>query len=122
MSASGLESTIAVAIDQILRLAPSSRPPIDPVVSSTNATSTAGFATADDSPADSDRAVSARAKADVCDAWHRWISSSVLSLGSQGFPWLHGALRSKKGRVADKFVAGFAPDLASLLGGRREIG
>src|SRR3954452_5834446 len=64
MSASGLESTIAVAIDQILRLAPSSRPPIEPVVSSTNATSTAGFATADDRPAESDRAVRARAKAD----------------------------------------------------------
>ena len=46
MSASGLESTIAVAIDQILRLAPSIRPPIEPVVSSTKATSTAGFATA----------------------------------------------------------------------------
>ena len=53
MSASGLESTIAVAIDQILRLAPSSRPPIEPVVSSTKATSTAGFALACDSPADS---------------------------------------------------------------------
>src|SRR6266536_592974 len=63
MSASGLESTMAVAIDQILRLAPSSRPPIEPVVSSTNATSTAGFAQADDRPAGSDRAVSARAKA-----------------------------------------------------------
>src|SRR4029079_5615189 len=50
ISASGLESTIAVAIDQILRLAPSSRPPIEPVVSSTKATSTAGFATACDRP------------------------------------------------------------------------
>src|SRR6476646_321284 len=65
MSASGLESTIAVAIDQILRLAPSIRPPIEPVVSSTNATSTAGFAMADERPADSDRAVRVRAKADV---------------------------------------------------------
>src|SRR6185369_2948173 len=50
ISASGLESTIAVAIDQILRLAPSSRPPIEPVVSSTKATSTAGFALACDRP------------------------------------------------------------------------
>ena len=46
MSASGLESTIAVAIDQILRLAPSIRPPIEPVVSSTKATSTVGLASA----------------------------------------------------------------------------
>jgi hypothetical protein len=46
-----LESAIAVAIDQILRLAPSIRPPIEPVVSSTNATSTVGFATAVDRPA-----------------------------------------------------------------------
>src|ERR1043166_7613909 len=48
MSASGLVSTMAVAIDQILRLAPSIRPPIEPVVSSTKATSTAGFADAGD--------------------------------------------------------------------------
>src|SRR3954462_69505 len=105
MSASGLESTIAVAIDQILRLAPSSRPPIEPVVSSTKATSTAGFATADDRPADSDRAGRTRAKADVAMRGIVGISSSVLSLKPR-FPWLHGALRSKKERVADKFVAG----------------
>src|SRR3954454_67911 len=61
MSASGLESTIAVAIDQILRLAPSIRPPIEPVVSSTNATSTVGFARACDSPAQSGRAARANA-------------------------------------------------------------
>ena len=35
-----LPATIAVAIDQILRLAPSINPPIEPVVSSTKATST----------------------------------------------------------------------------------
>src|SRR5712691_7316084 len=52
ISASGFESTIAVAIDQILRLAPSIRPPIDPVVSRTKATSTAGLAIACDRPAD----------------------------------------------------------------------
>src|SRR5262245_22637489 len=45
-SACGLASTIAVAIDQILRLAPSISGPIEPVVSSTNATSTIGFAVA----------------------------------------------------------------------------
>ena len=63
MSASGSESTIAVAIDQILRLAPSSRPPIEPVVSSTNATSTVGFATAADRPAESGKVASANASA-----------------------------------------------------------
>jgi hypothetical protein len=65
--------------------------------------------------------VRARAKADVA---MRGIvrSPPVFCPSKPRFPWLHGALRSKKGRVADKFVAGFAPDLASLLGGRREIG
>src|SRR5947209_19747748 len=115
MSASGLESTIAVAIDQILRLAPSSRPPIEPVVSSTKATSTAGFATADDSPADSDRAVRARAKAG--GAMRGIVGSPSVFCPRNQVPPAHGALRSKKGRVADKFVAGFMPDLASLLGG-----
>src|SRR5262245_57129576 len=43
MSACGLASTIAVAIDQILRLAPSISGPIEPVVSSTKATSTTGL-------------------------------------------------------------------------------
>src|SRR2546430_6675621 len=96
MSASGLESTIAVAIDQILRLAPSSRPPIEPVVSSTNATSTAGFARAGDRPTDSDRAVRARAKADV--AMRGIVGSPPVFCPSRPrFPWLHGALRSKKG-------------------------
>src|SRR3954471_8613877 len=91
MSASGLESTIAVAIDQILRLAPSIRAPIEPVVSSTNATSTAGFATADDRLDDSDRAVRAKAKEKEkakADGAMRGIvgsPSSVLSLGSRMF-------------------------------------
>src|SRR5882757_8193678 len=62
ISASGLLSTIAVAIDQILRLVPSIRPPIEPVVSSTNATSTVGFTEACDSPAESGRAASANAR------------------------------------------------------------
>src|SRR5262245_43881021 len=60
MSASGLESTIAVAIDQILRLAPSIRAPIEPVVSRTNATSTVGRAAAEWA-ADSGRMASANA-------------------------------------------------------------
>src|SRR5476651_837051 len=68
MSASGLESTIAVAIDQILRLAPSIRPPIDPVVSSTNATSTVGLATAPENAAVDSNAAVARASTRVAIA------------------------------------------------------
>src|SRR5436305_1213123 len=119
MSALGLESTIAVAIDQILRLAPSSRPPIEPVVSSTNATSTAGFATADDSPADSDRAVRARAKAG--GAMRGIVGSPPVFCPSKpGFPRVHGALRSKRagcGQICGRLYAG----LGIAAGGRREI-
>src|SRR5450631_1974210 len=46
ISASGLASTIEVAIVQILRLAPSISGPIEPVVSSTKPTSTMGLACA----------------------------------------------------------------------------
>src|SRR3954452_2562190 len=63
ISASGLESTIAVAIDQILRLAPSISPPIEPVVSRTNATSTVGLAMARDKADDMGKAASAKARA-----------------------------------------------------------
>src|SRR5690348_12484176 len=108
MSASGLESTIAVAIDQILRLAPSISAPIEPVVSSTNATSTAGFATADDRLDDNDRAVRARAKADGAMRGIVGSPSSVLSLGSRIIPWLRGASRSQKRLATNKFMAGFA--------------
>ena len=60
MSASGLESTIAVAIDQIFRLAPSIRPPIEPVVSSTKATSTVGLASAPENAAVESNAAAAK--------------------------------------------------------------
>src|SRR5882757_8105431 len=63
MSASGLLSTIAVAIDQIFLLAPSIRPPIEPVVSSTNATSTVGFALAAENAAIDSNAAVAKASA-----------------------------------------------------------
>src|SRR4051794_37365585 len=46
ISVSGLASTIARAIDQIFRLAPSISPPIEPVVSTTKATSTSALACA----------------------------------------------------------------------------
>lgn len=52
---------MAVAIDQILRLAPSINWLIEPVVSSTKATSTVGRAMAEDRPAGNGR--TARAKA-----------------------------------------------------------
>src|SRR3954470_24222051 len=80
ISASGLESTIAVAIDQILRLAPSINPPIEPVVSSTKATSTVGLACACDRPVDSGRA--ARAKAS-----ERSVVDDFMVLLQCFFPW-----------------------------------
>jgi hypothetical protein len=61
MSASGLLSTIAVAIDQILRLAPSIKPPTEPVVSSTKATSTVGLASARENAAVDTNATVAKA-------------------------------------------------------------
>src|SRR5712664_1880332 len=63
ISASGLLSTMAVAIDQILRLAPSISPPIEPVVSRTNATSTAGLAGAAEKVAEKGSAASAETSA-----------------------------------------------------------
>src|SRR4029453_3033518 len=96
MSASGLESTIAVAIDQILRLAPSIRAPIEPVVSSTNATSTTGFAKAGDRLDDSDRAARARAKAD--GAMRGIVGSPPASCPSEaGCPGLAVHRGHKKG-------------------------
>src|SRR6202171_4086137 len=97
MSASGLLSTIAVAIDQILRLAPSIRPPIDPVVSRTNATSTDGLALAAENAPDRPMAVNASAKilADVTGFifFSSWFRPSELR-----FPPLHGPARSKTRR------------------------
>src|SRR5882724_11470173 len=64
ISASGLLSTMAVAIDQILRLAPSISPPIEPVVSRTNATSTVvGLARAAEKVAEKGSAASAETSA-----------------------------------------------------------
>src|SRR5262245_37254789 len=62
ISASGLASTIEVAIDQILRLAPSISGPIEPVVSSTKPTSTTGLAAAWPDPTNG-RSKNARANA-----------------------------------------------------------
>src|SRR2546421_11397961 len=113
MSASGLESTMAVAIDQIFRFAPSINPPIEPVVSSTKATSTVGFATAADRPAERGRAVRARTK-----AWVTMrgivISSSVLSLGTK-VPRLRGRLRAKSWRAGYIIAAYLASTLWSMI-------
>src|SRR3978361_100214 len=112
ISASGLESTIAVAIDQILRLAPSIKPPMEPVVSSTNATSTVGLADATDSPAESGRAASANARArSVVDVivllqcfvpWNRSFPGFTVACGpKQGGPgsdlWLARRGSGKRG-------------------------
>src|SRR5258708_12505867 len=94
ISASGLESTIAVAIDQIFRLAPSINPPIDPVVSRTKATSTVGFATAADRPADSGSV--ARANASERSAIPDFmILLRVFRPSEPRFPWLQGGHRPK---------------------------
>jgi hypothetical protein len=90
MSASGLLSTIAVAIDQILRLAPSIRPPIEPVVSRTNATSTAGLAMAVETAADNGRVASANANAPMVMAGFmvllRWCVPRNRDSRRFGFP------------------------------------
>src|SRR6202171_1642234 len=92
MSASGLESTIAVAIDQILRLAPSIRPPIEPAVSSTNATSTVGLATAPENVAVDSNAAVARASARMAVADFIGIlqCSVPRNQSSPGFTVLRG--------------------------------
>src|SRR5712672_776573 len=100
ISASGLASTIAVAIDQIFRFAPSIRPPIEPVVSRTKATATAGFATAVDRLAEKGRA--ARAKAKVWEAMRGIVKTPpvFLSLGTKVPRAFRSAkVQNKAGRV-----------------------
>src|SRR5437868_1598183 len=108
ISASGLVSTIAVAIDQILRLAPSIRPPIEPVVSSTKATSTAGFADADDGVRKGRLARTVRlvAKASVRVTMRGIVVllQCVRPLESR-FPRLRGSLREKSWRGMYQFAA-----------------
>src|SRR5262249_46912281 len=71
ISASGEQSMIAVAIDQILRLAPSISGPMEPVVSSTNATSTMGLAAAD--VVKKNDGASANASAAACATWRSMV-------------------------------------------------
>src|SRR6478736_1225988 len=104
ISASGLLSTIAVAIDQILRLAPSIRPPIEPVVSRTNATSTVGFANACDSPADRGRV--ARANASERSVMRDIkVLLRVFRPSEPKFPRLHGGVWPKSRRARVEFAA-----------------
>src|SRR5215475_2791075 len=105
ISASGLESTIAVAIDQIFRLAPSIRPPIEPVVSSTKATSTAGFAVATEGFAKGREARAAKASVRVTMRGIVVLLQCVRPLLSR-FPRLRGSLRSKTCPAAYQFATG----------------
>src|SRR5882757_5244428 len=108
MSASGLESTIAVAIDQIFRLAPSINPPIEPVVSSTKATSTAGFAIAADRPPD--HGSIARANANERSVMPDFMAPLRLFRPSEPrFRWLRGGARSESRRRRYQFAADLAP-------------
>src|SRR4029079_10896445 len=103
MSAAGFESTIAVAMDQILRLAPSISPPIEPVVSSTKATSTVGLARADDGMAKG-RVARTKAKAGLTMRGIAVLLRCVV-------PWVRrfhrhrGSLRSETRRATYQFAA-----------------
>src|SRR5260221_7333039 len=117
MSASGLESAIAVAIDQILRLAPSIRPPIEPVVSRTKATSTVGLATAPENAADSGIVAIANARA-------RMAMTGFMVFLQWSVPWNQVPIASRSRRVgnktgADKFTGRLG---LSQPVGRPEIG
>src|SRR5450631_4400885 len=115
ISASGLESTIAVAIDQILRLAPSIRPPIEPVVSRTKATSTVALALAAEYTADSGRVASAKASA-------RMVIERFMVLLQCSVPWNQGFPRFTFPRGRKQGGAGTKLRLiwrGGTLGGRR---
>src|SRR4051812_21419411 len=104
MSASGLLSRIAVAIDQILRLAPSIRAPMEPVVSSTKATSTVGRAWAGDAIAKNGRVV--RAKANARNFVTDVMGSPPVALSlEQRFHRLHGGVRPELRRRGYEFAA-----------------
>src|SRR5258707_12730821 len=117
ISAFGLESTIAVAIDQIFRFAPSIRPPIEPVVSRTKATSTVGFATAADIPAERD---AARAKTKVRIPMRGIVVLLQCFVPSEPrFHRLHGPVRSKTRRLRYEFAAELAPTVHVRQAGNR---
>src|SRR3979409_1785786 len=102
MSASGLASTIAVAIDQILRLAPSISPPLEPVVSRTKAPSTVGLGKALEKADDNGKAASASARAGI-------VMTDLMVFLQWAVPPRPGSVRlagescRKQGRGADKF-------------------
>src|SRR5882724_11343634 len=95
ISASGLLSTIAVAIDQILRLAPSISPPIEPVVSRTNATSTVGLAMAAEKAADNGSVASANARAGM-------VMTALMVFLQWSVPRNLGSLASRSRQVGNR--------------------
>ena len=100
--------------------APSIRPPIEPVVSSTKATSTVGFAMAGDRPAGRGRvAVSecerAKREALIPEGLHGFSSLCSVPPGTQA-PWLHGGVWPKTRRLGYEFAA---PSALHCPGGRR---
>src|SRR5438445_12132349 len=102
MSASGLLSTIAVAIDH---LAPSIRPPIEPVMSRTNAILTAGLAIACDRPAY--KGGLARANASERSVMRDFmVLLRVFRPSEPKFPRLHWRMvqnKADQGRIYDGF-------------------
>src|SRR5579863_5678292 len=116
ISASGLLSTIAVAIDQILRLASSIRPVIEPVVSRTKATSTAGFATAAPTPDDSARP----ARANASERKAGSVGFMILLQCSVPCTEVPGGTRSVRAEIKAWWVRNWGlPGLEYLFGGCR---
>src|SRR5450631_4243704 len=88
--ASGLASTIAVAIDQILRLALSINGPMEPVVSSTNATSTTGLALVDVVTPSLDQ------------AWPTTTNGSIKKARAAALAWFISMSSPSVGRISDR--------------------
>src|SRR5262245_36491055 len=101
MSASGEQSMIAVAIDQILRLAPSISGPMEPVVSSTKATSTTGLAAA--GVVKTNDGASAKASAAACAIWRNMVFPPAR-------PWAEKfrGIRDRLGPELRQAIDGFA--------------
>ena len=113
ISASGLVSTIDVAIDQIFRLAPSISGPIEPVVSSTKPTSTTGLAAACVATTNGTRKTArANALASLANMIHpsKWFSDGAIIF----------LLRGGRGPGLRLAVGGLAA--ACFAAGPRKIG
>src|SRR5262250_2355959 len=93
ISASGLVSTMAVAIDQIFRLAPSISGPIEPVVSSTNATSTIGLPRG--APKSSDAASTGAAEINAAKQAGSRARAILANMGLTLLEWSDGGHHSQ---------------------------